>query len=299
MPETTLAQTPNRDIALQGLTRATATSEDLLRYPWTPITYHRVSPHDWIAAWSTLGRPDATQQVETIPAFSPRGVRTVTPATWTAIDLLLAAHPGNTFEFLRDVFDTKDVLGDPRRFVLAEEDLERSLGTSPVLDVPPKHSSVRERLGELLGWTRLSPAELAPLVGARRRTIYNWLADGAIGRSAEERILQLHAILEPLARTHDPLLIRAWLARGDPNPADLASAEKWVRLKAGVRKELQPLVPAEAVIHPSPYEDDAQTPAARRAALLAFASPPARAPQPRAGWRPREATGIEADATDD
>ena len=298
MPETTLARTPYRDIALQGLTRATATSEDLLRNPWTSTTYHGASPPDWITG-STVGRLDATQQVETIPVFNPRGVCTVTPATWTAIDHLLVAHPGTTFQFVRDVFDTNDALGDPRRFVVAEEDLERSLGTSPVLDVPPKPSSARGRLGELLEWTRLSPAELAPLVGARRRTIYNWLADGAIGRSAEGRILQLHAILEPLARTHDPLLIRAWLGRGDPNPADLASAEQWVLLNAGVRQELQPLVPVEAVIHPSPYEDDAQTPTARRAALLAFAAPPARAPQPRAGWRPREATGIEADASDD
>src|SRR5262249_29763722 len=134
---------------------------------------------------------------------------------------------------------------------------------------------------------------LGELVGASRRTIYNWLAGKPIGEDAQARILRLRDLLTPVAETRDPSLVRSWLLRGDPSPATLAAQQRWGEVERLVEVEVKPLQPATEIAGPLEGElAYADSPDVLRAALLEFASPAARVTRLSRAWQPREVTGI-------
>lgn len=163
---------------------------------------------------------------------------------------------------------------------------------------PPREAHGELRL--LSEWTRLPVESLGELVGASRRTIYNWLAGKPIGKDAQARILRLRDLLTPVAETRDPSLVRSWLLHGDPSPASLAAHEHWRELERLVAIEVKPLQPASEIDGALEGEPAyADSPGVLTAALLAFASPPARVRQPSCDWQPREVTGIAPEDTED
>lgn len=172
------------------------------------------------------------------------------------------------------------------------------LAARHVRQEPPRDAHAELRL--LSDWTRLPVEPLAELVGASRRTIYNWLAGKPIGEDAQARILRLRDLLTPVAESRDPSLVRSWLLHGDPSPATLAAQERWRELERLVAVEVKPLQPATEIGEASEGQPAyADSPDVLRAALLAFASPPARVRQPNGDWQPREATGIALEETED
>lgn len=160
--------------------------------------------------------------------------------------------------------------------------------------------NVHAELRLLSDWTLLPVEQLGDLVGASRRTIYNWFAGKPIGEDARARILRLRDLLTPVAETRDPSLVRSWLLRGDPSPATLAAQELWHELERSVAVEVSPLQPVTEFTEPLKGElAHADSPDVLRAALLAFASPPAREAKPARNWQSREVTGIAPEDTED
>jgi transcriptional regulator with XRE-family HTH domain len=149
----------------------------------------------------------------------------------------------------------------------------------------------------LLEWTRLPVEQLGELLGASRRTIYNWLAGRPI--RDEARIFRLRDVLSEIAASRDPALVRAWLLRGDPSPAMLATEERWDDLEARVRDETAPLRPIVQMPEEEEGEPRADSPEVLRAALVAFSTAPSRTTVRRAAWSPREITGIETEDEED
>lgn len=218
---------------------------------------------------------------------------TVIPTSLSAFGPYPLVHCGTTaFAPPVDVtFTAEPAL--PRFIVLADalpnDTLEASATTygRPVI-----HDGAQEALGQLLEWTRTTPAELAPLLGSSRRTVYNWLARDSIAVRPASRIARLHSVVSQLVATRDPLLVRSWLFHGDPCPADLAAEERWEDLEQLTAQQLRPLEPSMVI---GESEELSLTDVELNAALAAFAMPSSRTHQRRAGWYPREVTGIEPD----
>jgi hypothetical protein len=209
-------------------------------------------------------------------------------------------HPATALDIVREFFGVRDVLVDPRRFVTASNDLDRACRgfTADAVSSEAPSDEVHIRLRELQDWTRMSPTELAPLVGASRRSIYHWLSTGTIGKQASTRIARLHFALKPMSESRDPLLIRAWLTQGKPSAGDLASAERWDELEPLIAEQLRSLEPMQGESEASSTEVG-HPEEVRMAALLAFANISVRKSIRRSGWRPREVTGIaEGDVVD-
>ncbi|CAN5653434.1 hypothetical protein BH18ACT13_BH18ACT13_17360 [soil metagenome] len=224
---------------------------------------------------------------------------TTSPLTLSLSDISRVTHLGTTARSTPGIGPgLTAVVEAPRYVFLTGEDLGYTIKgerADLVADVRPVDHA-RRCLRELLDRTRMSPAELGPLIGARRRTVYHWLAGGPIGTRAALRILELHTRLGPLADSRDPLLVRVFLLAGDPRPADLAAAERWDELERLVAKELRPLEAAPDGTRTTSSPDELSQPReVQKAALLAFAASPARTLPPSVGWHPRELTGIEPD----
>lgn len=260
------------------------------------VTIEGASPPAWLR-WLLVDSSEATVPVRTFPC-QPIPVGTMDPS---ALSLLCYADAAIALDIVRGYFGVHDVLSDPRRFVAASNELDHARRgfTADAVSSEAPSSELHLRLRELQDWTRMSPTELAPLVGTSRRSIYHWLSTGTIGKQASTRIARLHSALKPMGESRDPLLIRAWLTHGEPSPGDLASAERW--------EELEPLI-AEQLRSLEPIQDESETSSAevghsaevRMAALLAFANISVPKSIPRSGWRPREVTGIaEGDMVDD
>jgi hypothetical protein len=154
-------------------------------------------------------------------------------------------------------------------------------------------------LRTLAEWTRLPVEQLGELLGASRRTIYNWLSGRPIRDEAQSRILRFRDSISPVASSRDPALVRAWLLRGDPSPAALVAQERWDELESVVRHETAPVRPADEVLEHGLKEPHADAPEVLTAALLAFSNPPARTTIRRPDWKPREVTGIESESEED
>lgn len=163
----------------------------------------------------------------------------------------------------------------------------------PIERHAPVVRDVYAELRVLLEWTRLPVEQFGELVGASRRTMYNWLGGRPIRDEAQSRIFRLHDVLADIAASRDPALVRAWLLRGDPSPATLAAEERWDELEARVREETAPLRPIEQDLREVGEEPQADTREVLNAVLFAFSSAPGRTAAPRLAWRPRELTGIE------
>jgi hypothetical protein len=162
--------------------------------------------------------------------------------------------------------------------------------------------SIRDPHKELraLAESTLLPVEqLGDVLGASRRTMYNWLGGRPIRDEARSRIFRLRDSLEPVIRTRDPALVRNWLVHGDPSPALLAAEDQWDEFDDRVRQATAVLRPINEgrdsgrdEPHPEPLD-------VLRAALMAFSTPQAQATSQRPGWRPREVTGIASDVEED
>jgi hypothetical protein len=150
----------------------------------------------------------------------------------------------------------------------------------------------------LVDWTRLTAEQLAEVLGASRRTMYNWLSGRPIRDEAQARILRFHDAVSSVAASRDAALVRDWLLRGDPPPALLAAEERWVEFETRVREETAPLLPVDADDERA-IEARGDAPDVLRAALLAFSTASEQAGVRRADWRPREVTGISSDDEED
>jgi len=224
---------------------------------------------------------------------------TTSPVTLSLSDISRVIHLGTTAPSTPDIGLRLTAFVEAPRYVFPTgEDLGYTIKGERAdveADVRPADYA-RRCLRELLDRTRMSPAELGPLIGARRRTVYHWLAEGPIGTRSASRILQLHTLVAPLSDSRDPLLVRAFLLAGDPRPADLAAAERWDELERLVANELRPLEAAPDGTRTTSSPDELSQPReVQKAALLAFAASPARTLPQSVGWYPRELTGIEQD----
>jgi hypothetical protein len=164
------------------------------------------------------------------------------------------------------------------------------------------HSSSRDPLDELrklLDSTRLPVEEAAVLIGASRRSVYNWLAGRPIRDEAQARIFRFQAALAPIVQSRDPALVRDWLLRGSPEPAKLAADQRWEELDSRVSREVAPIRPTETDRSDADGRSHAETADVLRAALVAFATAPSSIPGQRPGWHPRELTGIASEYEED
>lgn len=164
---------------------------------------------------------------------------------------------------------------------------------------PAVGRDVHSELRLLIEWTRLPVERLGELVGASRRTIYNWLGDRPIREEAQSRIFRLHDGIAAIAESRDPVLVRDWLLRGDPSPATLAAGERWDEFEARVREEMAPLHPIEQFPEEEDREPRAESSEVLRAALVAFSTTADRAAARRHDWMPPEITGIAREDEED
>jgi hypothetical protein len=154
-------------------------------------------------------------------------------------------------------------------------------------------TSVAVSLRELLRWVGGSAELLAGLLGASRRSIYNWLNGKAVRGGFAARAVRLATVLEPLGEEWHSDALVAWLNDGSPVRSELARGEHWVELDEQVRQALTPLLPqieseAEDVAFVSPEQLSNAT---LIAVLEEFGSPPPLPARTRDDWRPRELTG--------
>lgn len=217
------------------------------------------------------------------------------------------------------VFWTSEGVGASSVLIVAEANLSRTdpadaahapawrqvLGHQSTLQRPPTerrpafNRDVYTELRMLLEWTRLPVEQLGELLGASRRTTYNWLAGRPIRDAAKSRIFRLRDAIAEIAASRDPVLVRAWLLQGKPSPVTLALNERWTELEARVRDETSPLRPSDAMPEREGEQPRAESRDVLKATLLAFSTAPSRTVTRRPEWRPREITGIEGEDQED
>jgi hypothetical protein len=163
----------------------------------------------------------------------------------------------------------------------------------PAFAREPLEPSAGAALRELSHWTGGTPEVLARLLGASRRSIYNWLKGKPLRGEFAARAMRLRTVLAPLGAEWHPAALVGWLQSGSPAPGMLARSENWVQLEEQVRLELLALQPQpepeRSSAHPATAEPLSS--AALLAALEEFASPPPVPARVKTGWRPRELTG--------
>jgi hypothetical protein len=154
---------------------------------------------------------------------------------------------------------------------------------------PPATLTLRDLMRSIGGSAEL----LSELLGASRRSIYNWLKGKPVRAEFATRAERLQLVLVPLREDWHPQALAEWLQAGDPSPAQLAVAQRWAELEERVRDAQRPLQPqarqddedaAAGSLEPWPAE-------ALVAVLDEFRSPPP-APGREISWRPRELTGL-------
>lgn len=161
--------------------------------------------------------------------------------------------------------------------------------------------SATTALNDLAQWTDLPSERLGYVVGASRRSIYNWRHGSTVPGDVTARILKAHGTLGPLAMRRAPAMLRAWLDEGTPSPAELMHTQKWDDLGRMVAHEITALV-AQPAVRP-PVDEDETEPlgldeTARTAILARFQTPALLGPR-RPHWRPAELTGLDEAETDE
>jgi hypothetical protein len=146
-------------------------------------------------------------------------------------------------------------------------------------------------LSELAQWTCLSPGELAPLLRASRRSIYNWLRGGPI-RSSDmaDRILHTFNALGPMRERLNGAFFRGWLDQGEPSPRTLIETGRWGDLNDSVVEASGPLRTLTAEVEEVEYDAGYGAETLRAVAQALRASAPAQLPS-RLDWYPHELTG--------
>jgi len=151
---------------------------------------------------------------------------------------------------------------------------------------------VAKALNDLAEWTRLPIEDLGNLLGASRRSFYNWRAGKPVSTEYRERILHTRDILEPIASTRDAILVRQWINSGSPPPATLLREERWYELERAVAQGVAPV----PLVQPSSQDASAMeqpegyAPQVREALLAGFVSAKPRTLPKRDTWYPRELT---------
>jgi hypothetical protein len=153
-------------------------------------------------------------------------------------------------------------------------------------------------LEDLANWTGLPNDQLGFAVGASRRSIYNWRQGAPVSADAEDRILRVHARLQPMAARQAPAMLRTWLQTGDPSPFQLLHEERWEEFDRLLATATEPK-PARAVpasgrqMRPEAF--GAET---RKVMLEAFTTGVTLAAR-RPDWQARELTGLDELEEDD
>lgn len=179
-------------------------------------------------------------------------------------------------------------------------DLSRTNFSVPKLPSSPRpRPSGRHALEDLSRSTGLSHEALGVLIGASRRSVYNWLHGRAISPRFEARVLRLRSTLRPLAESRAPGEIATWLQAGPTPPAGLLREERWEDVEALVQQELKPRVLEPMPTDPEDGAPEAYSAATRRAVLASLRTSPSVQPRRRPNWRPREITGTLAPAEDE
>jgi hypothetical protein len=156
-------------------------------------------------------------------------------------------------------------------------------------------------LDDLARWTELPTDGIAYLVGASRRSIYNWRKGSTIPDRTAPRIIEARRAVEPLAALWPAPVVGRWLTYGEPSPGQLAHEQRWPELNAAVHGLVTPTLaqPVAPELGPAPELDSLEFSAAARQAILSrFSSATELGPR-RPGWRPREETGLGEDETDE
>jgi hypothetical protein len=155
-------------------------------------------------------------------------------------------------------------------------------------------ASAMVSLRQVLRWVGGSADVLAGLLGASRRSIYNWLNGKPIRDEFATRTTRLAMVLAPLGEQWHPEALAHWLTEGSPTHVELAQHDCWVELGEEVRRALTPLSPKP---EDEPLDSHSVAPeslpaATLMAALEAFSSPPPTPARSPDDWQPRELTGI-------
>ncbi len=151
--------------------------------------------------------------------------------------------------------------------------------------------SGRQALEDLSQSTGLSHEALGALIGASRRSLYNWLRGRAMSPQFEMRALRLRAALRPLAERRAPGELATWLQAGATPPAQLLREERWEDVATLVQQELKPRVLEPMPAEPAEGEPEAYSAETRRAVLAGLRAPPPVEQRRRPDWTPREITG--------
>jgi hypothetical protein len=160
------------------------------------------------------------------------------------------------------------------------------------LPAPSRHlqPSGRRALEDVARQTGLAHEALGALLGASRRSVYNWLMGRAMSAQFEARALRLRAALRPLAERRAPGEVASWLQAGLTPPAELVKEGRWEDFEAVLREELMPRVAEPMPLEPEVGEPEAYGPEARLAVLSALRTPSPVERGRRPEWRPREVT---------
>jgi len=154
-------------------------------------------------------------------------------------------------------------------------------------------------LSELMSLVPLPADRLAPILGASRRSLYNWSKGREPSAVYEARIQRLRDVLKPLASEWHPVRIAQWFEDGPGSPAALAQRQRWDILAALVSNATRVRSTAQAgSLEAGPENAEAYPADVHTAALAAFASP-RELPARRSDWRPRELTGASGESDED
>jgi AcrR family transcriptional regulator len=152
----------------------------------------------------------------------------------------------------------------------------------------PLPSQPAMALRELMRVTGGSADLVAETLGASRRSVYNWLKGKPVRDEFAARATRVQHLLRPLREEWHPDALSAWLEKGDPSPAKLAAAERWLELQQLIATALRPLSPMPEP--PASDEPQAWSAEAMTSALEEFRRP--MRPIERREWEPRELTGV-------
>jgi transcriptional regulator with XRE-family HTH domain len=153
-------------------------------------------------------------------------------------------------------------------------------------------TSARVPLETLRTRARLSVDELAELLGASRRSIYNWLDDRMPAPEMMSRITRVLEVLEPVIASRHPARVRQWLLAGPEPPATLVSSDRFSDLAALVAADTAPLVSVDTLPPRLADDDDVLGPETLAALWPSLERRAARiGDSERSPWRPRELTG--------
>jgi transcriptional regulator with XRE-family HTH domain len=170
----------------------------------------------------------------------------------------------------------------------------RLAATAHVAAIERADLSPMASLRELLRWTGGSAEDLAELLGASRRSIYNWLNGRPLRGEFAARATRLRTVLAPLGTDWHPQALANWLKQGRPLRARLAREERWAELEEQVRAAVKPLRPDAAPQLADRVEDTPPAPLLADAVITAlqeFSSPPPVTSSARRSWTPHELTG--------